>query len=125
MAHCKYCKQEMCIGGPAHRCEEQAAAATEELMARRSAADCSLSSECVIGRDLEGRLKIQSAPEIFLCARGSIEDLITRHNDLIRERDEWKAIAKDALASFRCTQRPEIYPEGHWSRRAQSLLENH
>ena len=43
---------------------------------------------------------------------------------LERERNEWKAIAKDALASFRCTQRPEIYPEGDWSRRAQNLLEN-
>ncbi len=40
------------------------------------------------------------------------------------QRNEWQAIAKEALESFRCTQRPEIYPEGHWSRRAQSLLEN-
>jgi hypothetical protein len=40
------------------------------------------------------------------------------------QRNEWKVIAAEALASFRCTQRPEIYPEGHWSRRAQSLLEN-
>jgi len=41
MAHCKYCKQEMILGSPAHRCEEQSTAATEELMARRSAAACS------------------------------------------------------------------------------------
>lgn len=40
------------------------------------------------------------------------------------QRDEWKSIATEALASFRCTQRPEIYPEGHWSQRVQSLLEN-
>ena len=42
-----------------------------------------------------------------------------------RQRDEWKSIAKEALMSFRCTQRPEIYPEGHWSRRAQGLLGGH
>jgi hypothetical protein len=44
---------------------------------------------------------------------------------LERQRDEWKSIAKEALMSFRCTQRPEIYPEGHWSRRAQGLLGGH
>ena len=51
----------------------------------------SLSSECVLTRDLKGRLGIQSAPEVFLCARVSIEDLIARHNELIRERDEARA----------------------------------
>ena len=40
------------------------------------------------------------------------------------DRNELRAIAKEALGSFRCTQRPEMYPEGDWSRRAQSLLEN-
>lgn len=54
----------------------------------RSSAPCSPSSECVLTRDLKGRLGIQSAPEVFLCARVSIEDLIARHNELIRERDE-------------------------------------
>jgi hypothetical protein len=44
---------------------------------------------------------------------------------LERQRDEWESIAKEALMSFRCTQRPEIYPEGHWSRRAQGLLGGH
>ena len=40
------------------------------------------------------------------------------------DRNELRAITKEALGSFKCTQRPETYPEGHWSRRAQSLLEN-
>ena len=43
---------------------------------------------------------------------------------LERGRDEWRAIAEEALASFRCTQKPEDYPEGHWSRRAQTLLKH-
>ena len=57
-------------------------------IAGSSPVPCSLSSECVLTRDLKGRLGIQSAPEVFLCTRGSIEDLIARHNELIRERDE-------------------------------------
>lgn len=60
-------------------------------IAGSSPVPCSLSSECVLTRDLKGRLGIQSAPEVFLCARVSIEDLIARHNELIRERDEVRA----------------------------------
>jgi hypothetical protein len=56
-----------------------------------------VSSKCVLTRDLKGRLGIQSAPEVFLCARVSIQDLIDRHNELIRERDEARAMA-DRLA---------------------------
>lgn len=56
--------------------------------------------------------------------REYIEELEAHARCLERQRDEWKSIAKEALISFRCTQRPEIYPEGHWSRRAQCLLEN-
>ena len=35
-------------------------------------------TECVLQRHKDGRLAIQSAPEIFLCTRGSIQDLIDR-----------------------------------------------
>jgi len=55
------------------------------------------------------------------------EDVDRMEKDLAAieiQRNEWQAIAKEALASFQCTQRPENYPEGHWSRRAQNLLEN-
>jgi hypothetical protein len=38
------------------------------------------------------------------------------------ERDELRSIALDALASFRCTQNPSLYPADHWSRRARSLV---
>jgi uncharacterized coiled-coil DUF342 family protein len=48
-----------------------------------------------------------------------------RLREVTAQCDEWKSIAKEALMSFRCTQRPEIYPEGHWSRRAQGLLGDH
>jgi hypothetical protein len=49
-------------------------------------------------------LGILSAPPIFLCARESIEDLIARHNDMLRERDiarrMW-SIHQDKLAELR------------------------
>jgi hypothetical protein len=41
MAHCKYCKQDIRLGGAPHRCAEGDAAANGERNARRSAADCS------------------------------------------------------------------------------------
>jgi len=61
---------------------------------------CSLSSECVLTRDLKGRLGIQSAPEVFLCARASIEDLITRHNELIRERDDARQATRQWIEAW-------------------------
>ena len=43
-------------------------------------------------------------------------------SEAAEERDEWKSIAKESLASFRLTQPPECYAESHWSRRAEALL---
>ena len=49
-------------------------------------------------------MEILSAPPIFVCARESIEDLIARHNDMLRERDiarrMW-SIHQDKLAELR------------------------
>ena len=59
---------------------------------------------------------------------GCLEELREREKltsmKLERERDEWRAVAEEALVSFRCTQKLEDYPEGHWSRRAQTLLKH-
>jgi hypothetical protein len=41
MAHCKYCKQDIRLGGEPHRCAEGDAAGNGERNARRSAAACS------------------------------------------------------------------------------------
>ena len=57
--------------------------------------------------------------------REYIDELEAHARRLERQRDEWKSIAEEALISFRCTQLPEIYPEWHWSRRAQGLLGGH
>jgi hypothetical protein len=73
-----------------------------------NAPPCSPSSggemECTLTRDKIGMLGILSAPPIFLCTRESIEDLIDRHNDMLRERDiarrMW-SIHQDKLAELR------------------------
>jgi hypothetical protein len=35
---------------------------------------------------------------------------------------ELRKLLKESLASFKLTQDPSIYPEGHWSRKAENLL---
>lgn len=60
---------------------------------------------------LEGMRPERMLVDAFLCK--TIEE----------EREEWKQIAKEALSSFKCTQTPDDYPDGHWSRRAVSLFE--
>ena len=66
--------------------------------------DPKVDNECTLQRHKDGRLEILSAPPIFVCARESIEDLITRHNDMLRERDiarrMW-SIHQDKLAELR------------------------
>ena len=66
--------------------------------------DPKLDNECTLQRHKDGRLEILSAPPIFVCARESIEDLIARHNDMLRERDiarrMW-SIHQDKLAELR------------------------
>jgi phage shock protein A len=62
----------------------------------------------------------RKAADLHARHKGALEDIEKE----IQSRNEWRSIAKEALASFRCTQRPETYPDGHWSRRAQYLLEN-
>lgn len=59
---------------------------------------------------LEGMRPERQLVDAFLCK--TIEE----------ELEEWKQIAKDSLSSFKITQTPADYPEGHWSRRAVSLL---
>ena len=61
---------------------------------------CSLSSECVLKRDLKGRLGILSAPPIFLCTRESIEDLIARHNELLRELDDARQATRQWIEAW-------------------------
>lgn len=59
----------------------------------------------------------QNLPEFGEGWQGFTEDT----KSAMRELEE---IATDALKSFRCTQRPSDYPETHWSRRLENLLEN-
>jgi hypothetical protein len=43
--------------------------------------------------DKSGKIRIEDAPEVFICSRVSLEDLIERHNKLTDERDQlqmWK-----------------------------------
>ena len=47
--------------------------------------DPKVDNECTLQRHKDGRLEILSAPPVFVCARGSIEDLIARHNQLITD----------------------------------------
>ena len=66
--------------------------------------DPKVDNECTLQRHKDGRMEILSAPPIFVCARESIEDLLARHNDMLRERDiarrMW-SIHQDKLAELR------------------------
>jgi len=48
----------------------------------------------------------------------------TKCRSLHDHAEKLEEIATDALKSFRCTQRPSDYPEDHWSRRLENLMEN-
>jgi hypothetical protein len=63
-----------------------------------------LETECVLKRDKNSMLGILSAPEVFLCTRVSVEDLIARHNQMLTERDEARriwSVHQDKLAELR------------------------
>jgi hypothetical protein len=57
-------------------------------------------TECILERDPTGRLRIKQAPEIFLCNRGAIEGIVTRHNqqiDLLEEAERKNTETTHAL----------------------------
>jgi hypothetical protein len=62
-------------------------------------------TECTLGRTKDGKLTILSAPEIFLCTRRSIQDLIDQHNEHLDEahsanlRTEQAKRERDAVAT--------------------------
>ena len=51
-----------------------------------------------------------------------IEGGISENERMTLHISELEAILREALSSFKCTQRVLAYPEYHWSRRACALL---
>lgn len=51
-----------------------------------------------------------------------IADLESRLSLAEGERDEMRSILGSALLGFKCTQRPESYPDSHWCNQAIKVL---
>jgi hypothetical protein len=67
-------------------------------------------SEFVIVRGKDGILSILRAPEVFLCTRESVGDLIDRHNQILTERDTALAALRnlaDAVGAMKVPQTVE------------------
>lgn len=73
------------------------------------------SSEVILHRHKDGKLAIQSAPELFVCSRESIQDLIDQHNAYLSERDLARhgIILKDATIERLTSQLAAARDEAH------------
>jgi len=64
-----------------------------------------MENQCTLTRSKDGKLKIETAPDVFLATRKSVEDLLIRHNDLLEQRDELRKEIREMIESFRTTIR--------------------
>lgn len=61
-----------------------------------------MSADVILQRNKDGRIAIQSAPEIFLCSRESIQDMIDRHNALLEQATRFtEALRRIANTDYR------------------------